>query len=243
MPRPFLPVLLAAVLGLAAWMPQARATETIEQVLLRSQAQRLADRGTALNAPPESVQNLRTSFERLKALSPQLADVELLLVGGDLYAESLFGRRTVAASAAVGELPERERLLMLAHELGHQALSHWHALAGLYHQHVPAEVRRDLTDPVAGVLGQEGSALSWRHEFEADAWGYQLARPLELGVEDAVGLLLRQGVLGDSPTHPGTRRRLLQLRMLENELSGLPVPEQFRLMQVSWRGDGAGSGR
>ena len=24
---------------------------------------------------------------------------------------------------------------------------------------------------------------------------------------------------------------------------GLPVPEQFRMMQVSWRGDGAASGR
>ncbi|MBQ0958546.1 hypothetical protein KAK06_06195 [Ideonella sp. 4Y11] len=241
MPRPFLPVLLAAVLGLTtAW---AQAEETIEQVLLRSQAQRLADRGPALNPSPESVQNLRTSFERLKALAPELADVELQLVGGDLYAESLFGRRVVAASTAVGELPERERLLMLAHELGHQALGHWEALAGLYHQHVPAAVRRELTDPVAGVLGHEGSALSWRHEFEADAWGYRLARPLELGVEDAVGLLLRQGVLGDSPTHPGTRRRLLQLRMLENEIAGLPVPEQFRLMQVSWRGDGAASGR
>jgi hypothetical protein len=232
-------LLLLACLMLPSWRAGA---VTIEQVLVASQQQRLAERGQPDAGATESVHRLRTSFERLRSQVPALADVELIVVGGELFAEAVFGRRAVAASVAVGELPEGERMQMLAHGMGHLQLRDWDALAGLYHHHIPGEVRPETTEPVAAALGAQARQLSWRHEFEADAWGYRLARQFTYGVDTASGLLTRQGVSMDSATHPGTRRRIMQLRMLDAELSN----PQFLFessQRVDWRGDGAASGR
>ena len=198
------------------------ASGTITEVLQRSQAQRLAQRGTAHSHSAASVR-LRASFDRLVGLMPGVlpgfAGAELVLVGGDLFAEAVFGRAALAASEAVGDLPEGERLLMLAHELGHLGLRHWAALSSLYRQHIPGAVTPATTDPVAEALGAAAHALSHRQEFEADAFGFTLTRQLGFGVDTALSLLLRQGLQFDGPTHPATRRRLAQLRLLETRLA------------------------
>ena len=69
------------------------------------------------------------------------------------------------------------------------------------------------------MLGQQAHALSHRHEHEADAYGYALVRSLGFGIDNAFALLTRQGMQHDSATHPGTRRRLAQLRVLEESLA------------------------
>ena len=229
-------LLLAA--GLLGWAMPSAGGPTIEQVLQASQAQRLAARGAPLPDQDEAVQRLRDSLARLQAQQPELRDVRLRVVGGELFAEAVFGQRELAASAAVGELPEGERLLMLAHELGHLQLHHWEALAGLYHQHIPGEVRPDTTDAVSGALGAEARALSWSHEFQADAWGYRLVHGLAYGVDTAQALLTRHGVLLDSATHPGSRRRLMQLRLIDNELAN----PQLRY-SPAWQADGGAAWR
>ena len=76
-------------------------------------------------------------------------------------------------------------------------------------------MRPQTTDPVAAQLAEQGQALSHRHEFEADAYGFALVYKLGFGVDNAFGLLTRQGVQPDAATHPGTRRRLAQLRALD----------------------------
>lgn len=198
----------------------------ITTVLQRSQAQRLAQRGTADGSSAASAR-LRASFNRLLGLMPGalpgFGGAELQLVGGGLFAEAVFGRAAVAVSEAVGDLPEGERLLLLAHELGHLGLGHWAALNGLYCQYIPAAVMPATTDPVAAVLGAQAHALSHRQEFEADAFGYTLARQLGFGVDTALSLLLRQGLQFDSATHPATRRRLAQLWLLDTRLVNAPL--------------------
>ena len=198
----------------------------ITEVLQRSQAQRLAQRGAA-NSLSAASARLHTSFNRLLGLMPGVlpgfAGAELQLVGGDLFAEAVFGRAAVAVSEAVGDLPEGERLLLLAHELGHLGLGHWAALNSLYRQHIPGAVTPTTTDPVAAVLGAQAHALSHRQEFEADAFGFSLARQLGFGVDTALSLLLRQGLQFDSATHPATRRRLAQLRLLDTRLAHAPL--------------------
>lgn len=199
---------------------------TIADVLQHSQAQRLAQRGAADSHSAASAR-LQASFNRLvgsmPGVVPGFAGADLVLVGGDLFAEAVFGRAAVAVSEAVGDLPEGERLLLLAHELGHLGLGHWAALSGLYRQHIPGAVTPATTDPVAEALGAAAHALSHRQEFEADAFGYSLARQLGFGVDTALSLLLRQGVQSDGPTHPATRRRMAQLRMLETRLANAPL--------------------
>jgi hypothetical protein len=197
----------------------ATAGESIEQVLDRSQMMRLSQCPPA-DAQSAAAQRVRQSLQRLTALAGADAPaVELVLVGGGLFAEALLDRPGIAVSQAVGDLPEGERLLLLAHELGHVRLGHSRALKALYRTHIPGEVRPETTNQVSAVLGQEAHTLSHRHEHEADAYGYALVRSLGFGVDNAFALLTRQGMQMDSATHPGTRRRLAQLRMLEDSLA------------------------
>jgi hypothetical protein len=197
----------------------AKAAESIEQVLERSQTMRIAQRPAA-DANSAAAQRVRHSVQRLAALAGTDAPpVALVLVGGDLFAEALLDRDGIVVSQAVGDLPEGERLLLLAHELGHVRLAHARALKALYRTHIPGEVRPETTDGVGAALGRQAHALSHRHEHEADAYGYALVRTLGFGIDNALALLTRQGMQHDSATHPGTRRRLAQLRLLEDSLA------------------------
>ncbi len=193
--------------------PAAHA-EDITQVLQRSQQWRLQQR-PAPDLQSTASARVRTSFERIQQLDPRAADVKLQIVGGELFAEAVFGERTLVVSENAGELPEGERLLMLAHEVGHLMLGHWGGLSALYRSHIPGEVRPETTDPVAKKLSVEAQALSHRQEFEADGYGFALVRKMGFGLDNAFGLLTRQGLQFDTPTHPGTRRRLAQLRVME----------------------------
>ena len=205
------------VVVLMAMVVPSVAAQGIEAVLERSQQARLARRPAA-NAQGEAVQRLRDSLARLLAASSDTEPVELVPVGGALFAEALLDRPAIAASEAVGDLPEPQRLLMLAHELGHIRLAHAQTLKAMYRLHVPAEVAQELTDPVAVPLGSDGILLSHRNELAADAWAYALTRPLGVGLDDAMGLLARQATRVDTLTHPGTARRIVQFREIEQRL-------------------------
>jgi hypothetical protein len=197
----------------------ANAAESIEQVLDRSQMMRLAQR-PPVEVQSAAAQRVRHSLQRLTSLAgTQAPPVELVLVGGDLFAEALLDRPGIAVSQAAGDLPEGERLLLLAHELGHVRLAHARALKALYRTHIPGAVRPETTDSVSAALGRDAHTLSHRHEHEADAYGYALVRSFGFGIDNAFALLTRQGMQHDSATHPGTRRRLAQLRMLEESLA------------------------
>jgi hypothetical protein len=139
---------------------------------------------------------------------------------GGVQAEAMLGRLLVVGDA-VGDLPEGERLLLLAHELSHLTLGHWQALCAVYRKHVPGEVRPDTTDPVAGALGHDAHELSYRQEYEADASGFILARQLGATLDEALSLLMRQPTMSDTATHPATRRRIAQLRMLQARADAL----------------------
>ncbi|MEK8026488.1 M48 family metalloprotease [Pseudaquabacterium rugosum] len=191
--------------------------ETIADVLRRSQHQRL-DALPPADANSPAAARVMASFERLIRVTPPRpgqCQPTLRLVGGRLFAEAMLGDCAMAVSTAVGDLPEGERLLLLGHELGHLRLDHWTALRSLYEHHIPGTVEPARTDAVAGTLGRDAHALSHRHEFEADAYGYQIAMRLGYGLDTAFGLLTRQGVQTDGATHPGTRRRLAQMRSLD----------------------------
>jgi hypothetical protein len=40
-------------------------------------------------------------------------------------------------------------------------------------------------------------------------------------LDDALSLLMRQPMLGDSPTHPATRRRIAQFRMVQTRADAI----------------------
>ena len=213
------------LLAALCWQANALAQQQgIVQVLVHSQQMRLQQRPVA-DTQSAASQRLRTSFERLQRLLPAAHGVRLDILQGGLFAEALLGERAVAVSETVGDLPEGERLMLLAHELGHLALGHAQALGALYQRFIPGEVKPATTDPVARELAENAHALSHQQEFEADAYGFAQLRALGFGLDSAWSLLTRQGMNFDSATHPGTRRRIAQLRSLDSRLDqpGLAV--------------------
>jgi Zn-dependent protease with chaperone function len=203
-----------AILGVAL-AGQARG-EDIVDVLRRSQQQRL----DAMPRAPsnERAKVVRSSFEKLcQALKPEI-EVDLVVIGGATTAETLHGH-IIVANESLADLPEGERIFILAHEIGHVVSDHWHQMGGLYRRWIPGEVTPSQTDPVAGSLGREASGLAHRQEFEADAFALQALRRLGIAPEVAVSAFMRQGMQQDTATHPGTRKRLAALRAAMAEVT------------------------
>lgn len=196
----------------AAPAPDPEAGAPITQVLERSQALRLA----ALSPVPAGdarAQVLQHGFQKVLAHAPDAKGVPITLqvVTGAVLAETFHGRLLVV-HADLAARPEGERLFVLAHELAHAVHGDWAAVHAVYQRHVPAEVVQQRTDPVAALLGREMSALSHEQELNADAYAMQVLGRMGYGIEVAIATLARHGVQPDTPTHPGTRRRMAGLR-------------------------------
>lgn len=195
------------LLGLALAPPAS--AEDIVDVLRRSQQMRLEALPLAAEGP--RAQAIRRSFEQLKSALPADVAAELRVVSAGTVAETLHGR-IVVAHESLAEMPEGARLFVLAHELGHVASHHWQQMGAVYRHWIPGDVKPETTDPVAGSLGREASATSHRQEFEADAYALQVLRRLGRSPQDAFTAFMQQGMLQDTATHPGTRKRVASLR-------------------------------
>jgi len=181
--------------------------------VLETSQQRQLDAMTAADPASPQARKVRESFDRLvRHLDiPHPSKVELLVVRGDLVGETLKGR-IVVANASLGDLPEGERIFILAHELGHVMLGHWSQMGRLYTKWVPGPVEKRHTDAVADALGRDASALAHRQEFEADAFALDTLRGLGIRDQDAIAAFMDLGWRTDTATHPGTRKRLAALR-------------------------------
>jgi len=195
------------VLGMALVGPAH--SEDIIDVLRRSQDQRLDALKPAQDA--QRAQTVRATFEKLfQALKPDIS-VELRVVSGPIIAETLRGD-VIVANESLADMPEGERAFIIAHELGHVSQGHWAQMGRVYQRWVPGEVTQDKTDPVAGPLGIEASALAHRQEYAADAFALQMLARFGWSADMALSAFLRQGVQHDTATHPGTRKRIASLR-------------------------------
>lgn len=188
--------------------------EDIRDVLERSQRTRLEALPLA-ESHGERALLVRASFDRVVRASGLTEAVELRIVRGGAVAETFHGR-VVVANESLADLPESERTFILAHELGHVAMGHWSQLGQLYLRHVPGAVTPETTDPIAGALGRDASALSHRHELDADAFSLHAMRSLGHSLEDAFSAFRRMGLMRDTATHPGTRKRMASLREVED---------------------------
>lgn len=194
---------------LGAALAQPAAAEDIVDVLRRSQQMRLEAMPLAADGPKAAA--IRSSFEQLRAALPDDVAAELRVVSAGTVAETLHGR-IVVAHESLADLPEGARLFVLAHELGHVASNHWQQMGAVYRHWIPGEVKPETTNPVAGPLGREASATSHRQEYEADAYALQVLRRLGRSPQDAFAAFMQQGMLQDTATHPGTRKRVASLR-------------------------------
>jgi hypothetical protein len=198
----------------AARCEDARPVPDIIGVLHMSQQKQLDAMTPADPASPRALK-VRESFEKLlRGLDgPVLSKVELHVVWGDVVGETLQGR-IVVANVALADLPEGERIFILAHELGHVMLDHWTQMGLVYSKWVPGPVEQHHTDAIADRLGRDASALAYRQEFEADAFALGTLRALGLPDQHVVAAFMDLGWRNDTATHPGTRKRLAALRAL-----------------------------
>lgn len=199
--------LAVTVLGLS--LTAAARGEDIADVLRRSQQQRLE----TFVAAPEGVRadTVRRSYELLRERLGPLPPIDFHVVRGPVIAETLHGH-VIVANETLADLPEGERLFLIAHEMGHVANHHWLQLGLVYRRWVPGEVRPETTDPVAGALGREASATAHRHELEADVFALHALEQLGVPTDAAFSSLRLMGLQQDTATHPGTRKRLASLR-------------------------------
>ena len=199
--------LQVTVLGLVLAGPAQ--SEDIIDVLRRSQQQRL---DSFTEAPQgERREAVRNAFAKLRdALAPGVS-IELRVVSGGTYAETLHGSILVV-NESLADLPEGERIFIMAHEIGHVVAGHWEQMGRVYRRWIPGEVTQDKTDPVAGLLGRDASGLAHRHEYAADAFAHQALVKLGWPSEVAFAAFVRQGMQHDTATHPGTRKRIASLR-------------------------------
>lgn len=216
-------LILLVALGCATAHGQAAdASRGILAVLHDSQQRRLDALALGEHDSPRA-QRVRESFDLLVRHLRTLPPVELRVVRGEVFAETLQGK-VVVANEALGDLPDGERIFALAHELGHLMLGHWAQLGLLYQKWVPCEVRQEHTDAVAAQLGAEASALAHRHEFDADAFGLRTLRALGRSEQDALAVFVRLGARHDTATHPGTRKRIAALRSIEPDSMQAAAP-------------------
>lgn len=192
----------------------------IAEVLAQSQDRRLASLPAAPDGPRADA--VRQSFETLRAALPAGLQVELRVVQGAVLAETLHGH-IVAVHEQLGLMPEATRRFVIAHELGHVMAGHWQQMGLLYQRWVPGPVTPERTDPVAGGLGREASALSHQHEFDADAFALRLLARLGHPPHDAWSAFMQLGMTQDTATHPGTRKRLAAMRLVLAE-DRMPPP-------------------
>lgn len=204
-------------LAILLWLLAGSAhSEDIVDVLRRSQQQRL----DAVHAAAESSRSetVRLSFERVRQAYALDQSVELRVTQDGPLAETLQGH-TIIANESLADMPEGERLFILAHEFGHVAGHHWTELCEVYKRWVPGDVTPQTTDPVAGSLGRDASAMSHHHEHAADVAALDTLRRLGVDPQHAFDALLRQGMQHDTATHPGTRKRIAALRAAMSEIT------------------------
>jgi len=216
--------LSAGALLVAIVLAAPVSAEGILSVLARSHRQKLDELKRQAVSDPRA-ELLRQDFEGLLARQSPPPDVELLVVDGPVHAETLAGR-VVVISAGLAVLDEGERLFILAHELGHVQMGHWAELCAVYARHIPAEVTPDVTDAVAPKLGREASALVHGHEYAADAFAWRSIRARGWGLGSVRGALMVVPNVGDTSTHPATRKRLAHLRTIgeaESRSAGVDV--------------------
>jgi hypothetical protein len=197
--------------------------QDIVDVLRHSQQTRLESMKPAPEGPKAT--KVRKTFEALHQRVAPEAVVELHVISGGTIAETLHGH-IIVANESLADLPEGERAFVLAHELGHVVANHWLKMGLLYRRFVPGAVIQANTDPIAGPLGREASALAHQQEIEADTFALHALGRLGHAADDAFSAFLHLGMQHDTATHPGTRKRVASLRNAQLALPAASAPQR-----------------
>lgn len=182
----------------------------VEDMFVRAQLKRMHDVVGQVARESHRAAIVRDTFAAVRDSIDADAQIEILIVEGDVVAEVL-GDHLIAASESLALLPEGERAFVMAHELGHILLGHGSKRTELLRQHPNRHVPHGPDELRAVPLEPAASELAHRQELEADAFALRAIRKLGHGSDSALALFARQAVLDDTATHPRTPRRIAHL--------------------------------
>lgn len=126
--------------------------------------------------------------------------------------------QTIVLSSRLARLPYGQRFFIMAHEYGHYRLQHRNRLSGFVSSVTagrgdPHAAQAALDQNAAGV-----TAMSYRAEFEADAFAVLTMDAAGVDPEDGARLFDSLGRGRDNSTHPAFHRRASAIRTLHARL-------------------------
>lgn len=194
---------LIAVLSTSAW--SGPLTDQIESRM----AQRLANL-TPVATTDTRVRRLQADLDELRLATGE--DAVSLVVTPDVVGR-VFPGRVVAVNVDLAAMPRSQRMLVLAHELGHvvhrdhERYTSWavrteQAMAPLQGEAADAELRRRVD-----LL----SELQHGMEYEADEYASRALVRLGLSIRQAVAVLEPFKVVGETSSHPAVADRVARL--------------------------------
>jgi Zn-dependent protease with chaperone function len=117
--------------------------------------------------------------------------------------------QTVVLSTRLARMNPQQRFFIIAHEMGHLTLGHHGAMRSFVARIV--DQQRDEAKARA-QLASSLSAISHRHELDADAHAVRTMRAAGLDPEQAALIFDSIGDDRDNNTHPSARRRAAAIR-------------------------------
>ena len=126
--------------------------------------------------------------------------------------------QTIVLSSRLARLPYGQRFFIMAHEYGHYRLQHRNRLSGFVSSITAGRgdasaAQAALEQNAAGV-----TAMSYRAEFEADAFAVLTMDTAGIDPEDGARLFDSLGRGRDNATHPAFHRRASAIRTLHARL-------------------------
>lgn len=199
---------LSLSLNLVLALP-ARAVD-VPSVLSQWQQARL-EQCPAIDADRGVAQRLRADFDKVLAAAPELASTPFRVSDCPVIAQVRAG--VVVVSTQLAGLPEKERLFVMAHELGHVAHGDWQRVAQRYVDYVGVVQTFDEVVEKMKQVNSEINDMSRAGEFDADEFALEVLKKAGYpATEAATSFLRRYRDQPESDTHPAIRARLERVR-------------------------------
>lgn len=151
---------------------------------------------------------MEADVARFRQLVPAAAKVSFQVL--DCESDGfVYQGQTIVLSTRLARMNSQQRFFIIAHELGHLTLGHHGAMRSFVGRIV--DQQRDEAKARAQLVSSL-SAISHRHELDADAFSVRTMRAAGQDPEQAALIFDSIGDDRDNNTHPSARRRASAIR-------------------------------
>lgn len=163
---------------------------------------------------------MEADVARFRQKVPAATDVAFQVL--DCEADGfVYQGETIVLSTRLARLNPQQRFFIIAHELGHLTLGHHGAMRSFVARIV--DQQRDEARARAQLVSSL-SAISHRHELDADAFAVRTMRAAGQDAEQAALIFDSIGDDRDNNTHPSARRRAAAIRALNAPAGAVNSP-------------------